>query len=208
MNMIFLGPPGAGKGTHASRLIQELGIPQISTGDMLRKALREQTSLGREAKKYMDAGELVPDEVIIGMVKERLQEPDCRNGYIFDGFPRTVAQAEALDQFASIDVVLNLLVSDEVIIRRLGGRRVCPDCNGTFHVSMLKDEHTCPTCGGKLVHRKDDLPETILNRLEVYHRQTEPLITYYEQKSLVRSISGEGTVDDNYAAVRKALNLP
>ncbi len=207
MNIIFLGPPGAGKGTHASRLMQELDIPQISTGDMLRKALRDQTPLGLEAKKYMDAGELVPDEVIIGMVKERLQEPDCQKGYIFDGFPRTVAQAEALDKFAKIDAVLNLLVGDEMILRRLTGRRVCPDCNGTFHVSRLEDEHVCPTCGGKLVHRKDDQPETILNRLEVYRRQTEPLIAYYEQKGLVRSMSGEGTVDDNYAAVRKALNL-
>ncbi|MHC1785844.1 MAG: adenylate kinase [Christensenellales bacterium] len=207
MNLIFLGPPGAGKGTHASRLQTQLGIPQISTGDMLRKALREATPLGLEAKKFMDAGELVPDDVIIGMVKERLKEPDAQHGYIFDGFPRTVAQAEALGKFASIDIVLNLLVSDEVIIRRLSGRRVCPDCSGTFHTSLLQDEHICPTCGGALIQRKDDLPATILNRLDVYRRQTEPLIAYYERLGLVRSVNGEGQVDENYAEVLRALNL-
>ncbi len=207
MNLIFLGPPGAGKGTHASRLMKQLGIPQISTGDMLRQALREQTPLGLEAKKYMDAGELVPDDVIIGMVKERLSQPDAQQGYIFDGFPRTVAQAEALSQFAKIDAVLNLLVSDEVIIRRLSGRRVCPDCNGTFHTSSLKDEHVCPDCGGKLIQRKDDQPETVLNRLDVYRRQTEPLISYYERQGLLRSANGEGQADQNYAEVLKALDI-
>ena len=140
MNLIFLGPPGAGKGTHAVRLSQQLGIPQISTGDMLRSHVREQTDLGIEAKKYMDAGELVPDDVIIGMVKMRLQDADCKNGNIFDGFPRTVAQAEALDAFADIDAVLNLIVSDEVIIDRLSGRRVCPQCNGTFHLRYLENK--------------------------------------------------------------------
>lgn len=207
MNLIFLGPPGAGKGTHASRLMGQLNIPQISTGDMLRAALREQTPLGLEAKKYMDTGELVPDDVIIGMVRERLQQPDAQNGYIFDGFPRTVPQAEALGKFAKIDAVLNLLVSDEVILRRLSGRRVCPDCSGTFHTSSLKDEHVCPNCGGKLVQRKDDEPETVLNRLNVYRRQTEPLIAYYEKLGLVKSVNGEGQVDENYAAVLGALGL-
>lgn len=208
MNLIFLGPPGAGKGTHASHLMQELGIPQISTGDMLRKALKEETSLGLEAKQYIDAGQLVPDEVVIGMVKERLREPDCQNGYIFDGFPRTVAQAEALDSFANIDAVLNLMVEDELLVTRLSGRRVCPDCNGTFHISRLEDPHTCPTCGGKLVLRKDDEADTILSRLEVYHRQTEPLIAYYSEKGLLRSVYGGGHIDDNYAAVKRALNIP
>lgn len=207
MNLIFLGPPGAGKGTHAVRLAEQLGIPQISTGDMLRIHVREQTQLGLEAKKYMDAGELVPDDVIIGMVKVRLQEADCQNGYIFDGFPRTVAQAEELDKFAKIDAVLNLIVSDSVITNRLSGRRVCPDCNGTFHVRYLEDEHICPVCGGKLVQRKDDLADTVLNRLDVYRRQTEPLVSYYEQKGLLRDADGEGSVDDNYNGVLAALNI-
>lgn len=207
MNLIFLGPPGAGKGTHAARLAEQLGIPQVSTGDMLRIHVREQTQLGLEAKKYMDAGELVPDDVIIGMVKVRLQEADCQNGYIFDGFPRTVAQAEELDKFAKIDAVLNLIVSDSVIINRLSGRRVCPDCNGTFHVRYLEDEHICPVCGGKLVQRKDDLADTVLNRLDVYRRQTEPLVSYYEQKGLLRDADGEGSVDDNYNGVLAALNI-
>ena len=207
MNLIFLGPPGAGKGTHASRMGKELGIPQISTGDMLRAALKAETSLGLEAKKYMDAGELVPDEVVIGMVKERLKEPDCQQGYIFDGFPRTVAQAEALAAFTQIDAVLNLVVADDVIIKRLSGRRVCPDCSGTFHISLLQDEHRCPTCGGKLIQRKDDEQATILNRLEVYRRQTEPLIAYYQEKGLLRGADGGGHIDDNYAGVRQALGL-
>lgn len=207
MNLIFLGPPGAGKGTHASRLMQELKIPQISTGDMLRKHVRENTPLGQEARKYMDAGELVPDDVIIGMVRERLEEPDAKNGYIFDGFPRTVAQAEALEAFTAIDVVLDLVVSDEVILHRLTGRRVCPDCSGTFHTSRLEDEHVCPNCGGKLIQRQDDMPETIIHRLEVYRKQTEPLIKYYEAKGLLRDVNGEGHADVNYAEVKKALGL-
>jgi len=207
MNLIFIGPPGAGKGTHAVRLAQQLSIPQISTGDMLRGHVKAQTQLGLEAKKYMDAGELVPDDVIIGMVKVRLQEADCRNGYIFDGFPRTVAQAEALEKFTKIDAVLNLIVSDQVIIDRLSGRRVCPDCNGTFHIKHLDNPEVCPTCGGKLVIRKDDQPETVLNRLEVYRRQTEPLIDYYKQKGLLRDANGEGTLDANYAEVLEALGI-
>lgn len=207
MNLIFLGPPGAGKGTHASRLAQELGIPQISTGDMLRHNVKAETGLGLKAKQYMDAGELVPDELIIRMVEERLQQPDCEKGYIFDGFPRTVAQAEALQAFTRIDAVLNLVVDDQVIINRLSGRRVCPDCSGTFHTSQLQDHAACPKCGGMLIQRKDDQPETVLNRLQVYRRQTEPLIAYYEHRGLVRSTTGEGAVDDNYRGVKQALGL-
>ncbi len=207
MNLIFLGPPGAGKGTHAGRLAQQLGIPQISTGDMLRSHVKAETSLGLEAKKYMDAGELVPDEVIIGMVKARLQEADCQNGYIFDGFPRTVPQAEALGEFASIDAVINLIVSDQLITNRLSGRRFCPDCNGTFHIKYLENPIICPTCGGRLVHREDDEPQTVLNRLDVYRRQTEPLIDYYRKKGLLRDVNGEGGVEENYAEVLEALAI-
>ena len=161
MNIIFLGPPGAGKGTHAQRLMHELGIPQISTGDMLRQAMKAGTEMGLAAKRYIDAGELVPDDVVIGIVKDRLAAEDCQNGYILDGFPRTVAQAEALDTFARIDAALNLSLPDEVIVGRLSGRRVCLKCGATYHISQLNGREDCEACGEKLVQRKDDSLETI-----------------------------------------------
>lgn len=208
MNVIFLGPPGVGKGTHAKMFNQELGVPQISTGDMLRQNIKRGTALGLEAKRYMDAGELVPDEVVIGMVRERLQEPDAAQGYILDGFPRTVAQAEALARFARIDAVVNLIAEDEVILAHLSGRRVCKACGGTFHISRLQPGETaCRLCGGPLIHRDDDKPETIANRLAVYQRQTAPLIGYYREKGLLRDVMLAGSLEDDHLLVSKALGL-
>ena len=180
MKLIFLGPPGAGKGTQATGVSSHLGVPHISTGDMFRAALKNQTPTGIEAKRYMDAGELVPDSVVVAMVKERLAEPDCANGYLLDGFPRTVEQAKALDEIAAPDAVVDIHVPDERLLARLTGRRVCPKCNGTFHISSLADETVCPVCGDALYQREDDKPATISNRLKVYHEQTSPLVGYYE----------------------------
>ena len=208
MNIIFLGPPGAGKGTHAQLLMNELSIPQISTGDMLRQAMKAGTEMGLSAKRYIDAGELVPDEVVIGIVKDRLAADDCKNGYILDGFPRTVQQAEALDQFAKIDVALNIALDDETIISRLSGRRVCLKCGATYHVSTMQGE-TCTNCGEPLVQRKDDAPETVKNRLTVYAAQTAPLIDYYAAKGILKTVNCEptATVQENYAKVRETLGL-
>ncbi|MBR3108671.1 MAG: adenylate kinase [Clostridia bacterium] len=209
MNLIFLGPPGAGKGTMAQLLMNEVGIPQISTGDMLRQAMKAGTEMGLSAKRYIEAGELVPDEVVIGIVKDRLQAEDCKNGYILDGFPRTVPQAEALAQFAKIDVALNIALDDEVIINRLGGRRVCLKCGATYHISTLNGSDTCAACGEKLVQRKDDAPETVKNRLAVYAAQTAPLIDYYEKKGLLKTVecAPKATVQENYAKVRETLGI-
>ena len=187
--------------------MRDLGIPQISTGDMLRQAMKDGTPLGLSAKAYVEKGELVPDEVVIGIVKERLQASDCQKGYILDGFPRTVKQAEALAQFAKIDVVLNLALSDEIIINRLSGRRVCLKCGATYHISALNGREDCEKCGDKLVQRKDDSAETIQNRLNVYAAQTAPLIDYYQEKGLLRTVKCESTVEENYRAVRRALEL-
>lgn len=209
MNIIFLGPPGAGKGTHAQLLMNELGIPQISTGDMLRQAMKAGTEMGLSAKRYIEAGELVPDEVVIGIVKDRLQAEDCKKGYILDGFPRTVKQAEALGQFAKIDVALNISLADDVIISRLSGRRVCLKCGATYHVSTLNGREDCAACGDKLVQRKDDAPETVKNRLSVYAAQTAPLIDYYQQLGLLKTVEcpPTATVAENYALVREALGI-
>ncbi len=205
MNIIFLGPPGAGKGTQAQLLTKELGIPQISTGDMLRKAMREGTKTGLEAKRYVESGGLVPDEVVIAIVKERLAEDDCKNGYMLDGFPRTVFQAEELAKFAKIDVAVDLDLPDEVIVERLSGRRVCPNCNATYHVSQLGGSTACKNCGAELIQRKDDSEETIRNRLKVYTEQTAPLIDYYRRQGILRTVDCQGTVEENFALVKRAL---
>ena len=205
MNIIFLGPPGAGKGTQAQRICDELKIPQISTGDILRRAMKDGTETGLKAKSFIDAGKLVPDDVIIDIVKERLAMDDCAGGYILDGFPRTVPQAEALDTFAAIDSVIELAVDDQVLVDRLSGRRVCLKCGATYHVSMLNGKTTCDKCGEELIQRNDDKAETVLNRLEVYHAQTAPLIGYYEKKGLLHKVAGDQGIDGTFAAIMKAL---
>ena len=205
MNIIFLGPPGAGKGTQAQRICDALNIPQISTGDILRRAIKEGTETGLKAKAFIDAGQLVPDGVIIDIVKERLAMTDCANGYILDGFPRTVPQAEALDTFATIDSVIELDVADQVLVDRLSGRRVCLKCGATYHLSMLNGETKCAKCGDELVQRADDKAETVLSRLEVYHAQTAPLIGYYEKKGLLKKIDGAQGLENTFAAIMNAL---
>ena len=205
MNIIFLGPPGAGKGTQAQRICDALKIPQISTGDILRRAMKEGTETGIKAKSFIDAGKLVPDEVIIDIVKERLAMDDCKDGYILDGFPRTVPQAEALSTFATIDSVIELAVDDQVLVDRLSGRRVCLKCGATYHVSMLNGKTTCDKCGEELIQRNDDKAETVLSRLEVYHAQTAPLINYYGQKGLLKTIPGDQGIDGIFTAIMNAL---
>ena len=205
MNVIFLGPPGAGKGTQAVRVCERLGIPQISTGDILRRAMKEGTPTGLAAKSYVDKGLLVPDEVVIAIVRERLAMEDCQKGYILDGFPRTVPQAEALAQFARIDAVIDIEVSDEKLTERLSGRRVCLNCGGTYHVSTLGGKTTCEKCGNELIQRNDDKAETVLSRLSVYHAQTAPLIDYYAKLGLIRTIDGAQPMDACFEAILCAL---
>lgn len=205
MKLIFLGPPGAGKGTQALGVSSSLNIPHISTGDMFRSAIKNETPTGLEAKRYMDAGQLVPDSVVIAMVKERLAMDDCANGYLLDGFPRTVEQAEALKDISEPDAVVNIDVPDELLMDRLTGRRVCPKCAGTFHISKLSDPTICPVCGDTLIHRNDDKPETIANRLSVYHAQTAPLIGYYTDNGKIRTIPGDKKPEDVQKAILSAL---
>ena len=205
MNVIFLGPPGAGKGTQAVRVCERLGIPQISTGDILRRAIKNQTPTGLAAKSYIDKGQLVPDSVVIDIVRERLAQEDCQGGYLLDGFPRTVLQAEALETFAKIDAVVDIDVSDEKLVERLSGRRVCLACGGTYHVSMLNIETTCMKCGETLIQRDDDKAETVLSRLAVYHQQTEPLIDFYTKRGLIKTVDGSKPMEECYAAILEAL---
>ncbi len=212
MNIIMLGPPGAGKGTQAKMLVEEFGIPQISTGDMLRAAVAEGTELGKKAKEYMDRGQLVPDEVVIGIVRERLSKPDCHKGFILDGFPRTVPQAEALDKILQemgkrIDCVINIVVPDEEILKRLTGRRTCRKCGAMYHVEFNppKKEGVCDKCGGELYQRDDDKEETIRKRLEVYKAQTEPLVDYYKKKGVLVDIDGTKSIQEIYQDILKVL---
>lgn len=205
MKIILLGAPGSGKGTMAQKLTNDLKIPQISTGDIFRKNLKEETPLGLQVKDIMARGELVPDEITIEIVKNRLTEADCANGYILDGFPRSIVQAEALDKFQQIDCAINLDVDKEAIVKRLSGRRFCPDCNGTFHISTLADATTCPSCGGKLIVRADDSEATVRERLRVYDENTFPLIKYYTKQGKVLTVDGNGTIDEVYARILTLL---
>lgn len=205
MKLIFLGPPGAGKGTQATGVSAKLGVPHISTGDMFRAALKNETPTGIEAKKYMEAGKLVPDSVVIDMVRERMQMADARGGYLLDGFPRTVEQAQALDAISAPDYVVNISVPDEKLLDRLTGRRVCGKCQGTFHISKLAEANVCPVCGGSLIHREDDKPDTIKKRLQVYHDQTAPLIGYYSTNQKLVTVDGDRRPEDVLKAILASL---
>ena len=205
MKLVFLGPPGAGKGTQAAKVCEKLSIPHISTGDMLRSAIANGTPTGLKAKTYVESGGLVPDEVLIEMVRERLSDADCANGYLLDGFPRTVHQAEALDKISAPDLVIDVEVADDKLLKRLTGRRVCRACANTFHISTLASDKVCPDCGGELYQRKDDSPETITNRLNVYHSQTAPLIDFYTKAGTLRTVDGDNSLDEVTSAIFKAL---
>lgn len=212
LRVVFLGPPGAGKGTQADALAKEWGIPHVSTGDMLREAVSRGTRLGLEAKRYMDSGALVPDDVVIGLVGERLREPDAERGAVLDGFPRTVAQAEALDELlgghgAAIDRVVFFDVSRPELLKRLTGRRICRACGASFHVVFLppRKADVCDRCGGQLYQREDDSEAAVAKRLDVYAQQTEPLLGYYRTRGALARINGEGSVSDITAAIRKTV---
>ena len=208
MKLILLGAPGAGKGTQAEILCRELSIPTISTGNILRAAIKNGTPTGLKAKSYMDAGKLVPDEVIIGIITERLAEDDCKNGFILDGVPRTIAQAEALENAGiHFDAVVSIEISDEAIMERMSGRRVCENCGASYHLVAVppKTPGVCDACGGKLVRRKDDEPETVKNRLTVYHKETEPLKAFYAQRGLLKPVENQATVDGTLQAILHAL---
>ena len=207
MKLIFLGPPGAGKGTQAERISKLYGIAHISTGDMLRSQMREGTPLGAEAKGYIDRGELVPDELIVAMVAERIKEEDCANGFLLDGFPRTVSQAEALNGISDFDMVIDIAVPAERLMERIGGRRMCSGCGAGYHTSSYHKD-TCEKCGASLYIRDDDRPETVKHRITVYERQTKPLIDYYREKGNLSRVNGDNTPDrvfDDVAAAIKGL---
>ena len=208
MNIIFLGAPGADKGTQAERVSAKYAIPSVSTGNIIREALRNGTPTGLQAKAYIDAGKLVPDEVVIGIIKERLAKDDCAGGFILDGFPRTIPQAEALDKMGIvIDKVIDIEVPDEKIVKRMSGRRVCKKCGASYHTEYLRParEGVCDNCGSELTIRADDAPETVLERLRVYHAETEPLKDYYQKTGKLVIVEGQEEVEDTVALVMKAL---
>lgn len=208
MKLILLGAPGAGKGTQAEKIVEKYGIPAVSTGNIIRAALKAGTEMGLKAKSFMDAGQLVPDDVVIGIIKDRLQEKDCENGFILDGFPRTIPQAQALeDMGVDIDKVLDIEVPDEKITARMSGRRVCSKCANSYHLlyKKPKTEGVCDACGGELIQRKDDAPETVQARLKEYHEMTEPLKDFYKKLGKLVIVEGQEEVTDTTALVFKAL---
>ena len=210
MKLIMLGAPGAGKGTQAAVLSERLAIPTISTGNILRAAVKNGTPVGLQAKSYMDAGKLVPDQVIIGIIAERLAESDCAKGYILDGVPRTIAQAEALEAAGiQFDCVLDIEVSDDEIVSRMAGRRACTDCGATYHVKAAppKVDGVCDACGGKLVQRDDDKPETVQGRLTVYHAETEPLKDFYARRGILRTVENKPTIEETTRAIELVLGI-
>jgi adenylate kinase len=212
MRLILLGAPGAGKGTQASTLAEKYDIPHISTGDIFRSNIKNGTELGKKAKEYIDNGALVPDEVTIGIVKDRLQQPDCSNGFILDGFPRTIPQADYLEEVldsmsVSLDYVVDIHVPDDEIIKRMSGRRTCPNCGKSYHIiyNPTKDEGICDACGAAVIQREDDKEETVINRLKTYHDETEPLVAYYKDKGKLLVVKGQERVEDTTKEVLKAL---
>lgn len=210
MKLTIMGPPGSGKGTQAERLCAALGLPHISTGAIIRNAIREETALGQKAKSYIEQGHLVPDDVVIGMVSERLKQDDCTKGFVLDGFPRTIVQAQALEKMGiELDCALNLSVSDDAIVKRLSGRRECKKCAAPYHVDFNppKKEGICDKCGGELIMRADDVPETIRERLSVYHKETEPLTEFYRNNGLLKSIEGCDGIEETTRAVLEALGV-
>ena len=211
MKLMFLGAPGAGKGTQAEIVAERLGIPTISTGAIIREDIKAGTPMGLSAKAYTEAGKLVPDEVVIGIVRDRLAQEDCKGGFILDGFPRTVPQAQALDDMGiELDTVLSLEVADEAIVRRMSGRRVCPGCGASYHVEYLPSKDgtkTCDKCGAVLSIRKDDAPEVVLDRLHIYHQTTEPLKAFYEKKGKLKTVVGQEKVEDTTALTLAALGI-
>lgn len=212
MKIIMLGAPGAGKGTQAKKIAAKYSIPHISTGDIFRANIKNNTELGQKAKTYMDKGELVPDELVVDLIMDRFKEADCANGYVLDGFPRTIPQAEALDKALTangeaVDYAINVEVPDENIINRMSGRRACVGCGATYHIEFnpTKVEGVCDTCGEKLILRDDDKPETVKNRLSVYHEQTQPLIEYYSKKNVLKEVDGTKEMEDVFAAIVDVL---
>ena len=213
MKIIMLGAPGAGKGSQASRIAKEYQLPHISTGDIFRANLKEETELGKRAKSFMDKGELVPDDITIAMLLDRIHKEDCKNGYILDGFPRTIPQAEALKEALAkkdekIDLALDVEASDELIIKRMAGRRTCPACGAIYHIVTLppKTEGICDRCGADLIQRKDDNEETVKNRLKIYHEMTEPLISYYKKENILEEVDGMEKLDAVFEKVKEIIN--
>ena len=206
MNVILLGAPGAGKGTQAVRIAAAMNIPHISTGDIFRKNIKEKTPVGLKAKSYIDRGQLVPDEVVVEIVQQRIDEDDCKNGFLLDGFPRTIAQAEALDRLTNIDNVINLEVDLDKLVDRITGRRVCEKCGESYHVSTKKDD-ICEKCGGKLIQRADDTEETVKSRHNANKNETAPLINFYKKQGVLKNVDGMKSIEEVFEEISKALKL-